>query len=225
MRLHVEALFTVDKAGRLLAVNDPRGAPAPRFFLGRTTDHCACWCRHDLDGPLVKDLHTLCASLRLDTDMADSPSIATLFAERLSREGRVEQTWAGPAYVVPPEAARPGTSLRVTSGNADLLRPYLEPWLEDVRSGMPMAVAMVGDNAVSVCGSVRITSHAHEAGVDTHPDFRRRGFGEIAVRGWADIVRAMGRVPLYSTSWENTASRALAKRLGLVQFGADLHIT
>jgi len=38
-------------------------------------------------------------------------------------------------------------------------------------------------------------------------------------------VRALERVPLYSTSWENQASRRLAARLGLVHFGADLHIT
>jgi hypothetical protein len=35
----------------------------------------------------------------------------------------------------------------------------------------------------------------------------------------------MGRTPLYSTSWENEASLALAKKLGLPQYGVDLHIT
>lgn len=34
MRLHVEALFTRDAAGRLLVVNEPTGAAAPRFFWG-----------------------------------------------------------------------------------------------------------------------------------------------------------------------------------------------
>jgi hypothetical protein len=32
-------------------------------------------------------------------------------------------------------------------------------------------------------------------------------------------------VPLYSTSWENEPSRTLAKTLGLIQYGVDLHIT
>jgi hypothetical protein len=38
MRLHVEALFIHDAEGQLVRVNDPDGAPAPRFFLGRTVD-------------------------------------------------------------------------------------------------------------------------------------------------------------------------------------------
>jgi hypothetical protein len=35
----------------------------------------------------------------------------------------------------------------------------------------------------------------------------------------------MDSIPLYSTSWQNQASLALARKLGLIQYGADLHIT
>lgn len=36
-------------------------------------------------------------------------------------------------------------------------------------------------------------------------------------------MRELDRVPLYSTSWENRPSRALAKRLGLIEFGSPAH--
>jgi hypothetical protein len=45
------------------------------------------------------------------------------------------------------------------------------------------------------------------------------------VAAWAKAVYDMARVPLYSTSWDNEPSRALAKRLGLIQYGVDLHFT
>jgi hypothetical protein len=35
-------------------------------------------------------------------------------------------------------------------------------------------------------------------------------------------VRRENRIPLYSTSWDNAASRGVARRLGLVLYGADL---
>ena len=46
-----------------------------------------------------------------------------------------------------------------------------------------------------------------------------------ALRAWATMVRELARTPLYSTSWDNAASRALARSLGLVQSGATLHLT
>lgn len=113
----------------------------------------------------------------------------------------------------------------MTADNATVLAPNLEDWLGDVALGVPMVIALQDGKAVSICGSVRVTPVAHEAGVETHRDFRGRGHGALAVNAWARMVREMDRLPLYSTSWENQASRALAKRLGLIQFGADLHIT
>jgi len=64
-----------------------------------------------------------------------------------------------------------------------------------------------------------------EAGVETAPDHRRRGHARRAVLAWAARVRERGGVPLYSTAWQNRASRELARSLGLVLYGEDRHLT
>ena len=225
MRLHVEALFTRDDAGRLLTVNEPSGAAAPRFFLGRTADGNLCWFRHDVDAALLNDLHALCESQPRGLEVAAGIGNAAPFIARLAREEPVRKTWAGPAFHFPPDLSRDDLTVQVTSDNTTLLSPYLESWRGDVSTCAPLVVALEDGKAVSICGSVRVTAQAHEAGVETHPDFRRRGHAARAVRTWARTIREMNRTPLYSTSWENESSRALAKKLGLIQFGADLHMT
>ncbi len=46
----------------------------------------------------------------------------------------------------------------------------------------------------------------------------------VRFASWASATRATGQIPLYSTSWDNHASRAVARELGLVQYAADLSL-
>jgi RimJ/RimL family protein N-acetyltransferase len=225
MRLHVEALFTLTDTRRLLSVNEPGGAAAPRFFIGWTKDGNAWWFRHDLDAALVEDLNALSRSQPIQLIGGASPSSAAPFIDLLAREGRAPKTWEGPAFSFPSELPDNNLAIRVTSENAEVLEPFLDAWRGDVVAGIPMTAVLEDGKAICVCCSVRITPQAHEAGVETHPDFRGRGYAARAVAAWGRTVRAMERVPLYSTSWENTSSRTLAKKMGLIQFGTDLHIT
>ena len=68
---------------------------------------------------------------------------------------------------------------------------------------------------------MRITPEVHEAGVETSASARGRGFPPAVVAAWARAVRELGAEPLYSTSWENTASQAVARKLGLIPYAAD----
>ena len=141
MRLHVEALSVHDDGSRMMAVNEPGGRLAPRFFLGRT-----------LAGNLW----------RFRTDV-----------------------------------------------------PHRRPFLAAVEAG----------HAVSVCASVRITRSAHEAGVETLPAYRQRGHAVSVVAAWAMAVRKLGALPLYSTSWDNIASRQVAASLGMQMLGVGIHLS
>lgn len=181
MRLHVEALYTRDAAGRLLSVNDAGAAPAPRFLFGRTPNGNLWWFRHDVDAPTAEDLARLCDSQPMGLDVVSLEP----FVERLSRVAAVQKIWTGPAYHFPRDLHSEDVGVvRVTASNATVLSPFLDDWHGDVTPGVPMVVALEDGKAVSVCASVRITSHAHEAGVDTNRDFRRRGYAARAVTAW-----------------------------------------
>ena len=224
MRLHVEALFTHDQRGRMVRVNEPSGKAAPRFFLGRTIEGIDWRLRDDLEEALCRELEAAClaeAGEGQDPSLQDSTRYETL----LARYAPIQRTWTGPAYRFPLDLRTSEDVVLVTDENSHILRPHLQAWLGDVADCQPMLARVADGGAVSICASVRITSTAHEAGVETSPEYRGRGYATQVVSAWARAVRAMSRIPLYSTSWQNTASQALAKRLSLVRYGIDLHIT
>ena len=225
MRIHVEALFTRDAAGRLLRVNEPNGADAPRFFLGRTAEGSDCWFRGDVDDHLARGLAAAAMAQRTGDDHRLALEDAARYEALLERAAPIQRSEAGPAYVFPREIAAPAGVVAVTDENAEILRPHLESWLDSTAPGL-LTMAVVEDGrAVAVCSSVRITDVAREAGVETAPGFRGRGHAARVVAAWAVAVRRMGVIPLYSSSWGNTASQGVARKLGLRMFGADLHIT
>lgn len=225
MRLHIEALFTHDAAGNLDRVNEPNGPPAPRLFVGRTVEGVVRRFRHDIGPDVRRELDAALHDDHLERHTLDTPMDSSRYQTILGRLAPVQRIWEGPAFVFPDDIPSSRDAVRVTHENAQLLRPYLESWLPDTAGNGPMYALVVDGHAVSVCASVRQTSVADEAGVDTVPAFRGRGFAGQVVGAWAAAVRAESRVPFYSTSWDNEASRAVARKLGLAQFGSDLHIT
>ena len=225
MRLHVEALFTHDARGDLLLVNDVGGGPAPRFFLGRTVDGAVQRYRSDVSDELRRALAAASVIDARGADGFDTPLSALPYEAILARDAVVARTWIGPAFCFPPDLPSSDNTVLVTEANAHLLPPHLADWTPDVQLHPPMFARIVNGHAAAVCCSVRITDEADEAGVETAPPYRGRGYAAQVVAAWARAVRDMGRAPLYSTSWQNEASRAVARKLGLIQFGSDLHIT
>lgn len=223
IRKQADVLFRHDAGGRITHVNEPDGARAPRFFLGRTVEGHVWRFRDDLDAALCTELERAIVTEPHD-EFLTAPYGTTIYAEMLARFEPVTSIFAGPAYRFPAELPGARHTVVVTPENIDLLRPHLEPWMPDVGLRAVVVARVHEGQAVSVCASVRENDFVHEAGVETASAYRGRGFAIDAVAHWASAVRGLGRTPLYSTEWENKSSQALAAKLGLVRYGTDLSI-
>jgi hypothetical protein len=217
---HVEALFVHDEHGRLLTVNEPGGGTAPRFYLGMTEEGIIWRYRSDLDSSIAAELNALC-KLERQAGWMHEPQYLKEY-EKLLPDGLISM---GPAFVFPDYPGAPKRKvLEVTNENKKVLRGGLDAWIVDLERGTKLFVIMVDGQAVSVCASVRETLHCHEAGVETLNEYRGRGYAADVASAWANKLISSKLMPLYSTSWENIASRNVAKKLGLNMYGVDFHI-
>lgn len=231
MELQTSALFVSDLDGRLRFIREPGYEeaeldPAPRFFMGRTPEGNV-WCfRHDPPAGLMQELEDLCRTetvLPRYTTATDEPRNAAAIRDILASHAPITAEERGPAYRVPDGVPVPEHVVLISEANAHLLEAHF-PWKITSRSGFrfaPIAAAIAGGSAVSICFCARLTQDAAEAGVETAGAFRGRGYAGAAVAGWAATMRELGRLPLYSTHWSNLASQAVARKLGLVRYGED----
>lgn len=227
MRIHVRALFTHNAESRLLFVNEPDSAiaPAPRLFLGRTRVGNVWRFRADLPENLIQELDSLCRDEPpLNTELNELPRHVERYVRLIEKHAPVERVSAGPAYHFAENIARSRHPVAITEMNAERLQGGFEELVAELPTWQPFVALIEGNRAVSVCRSVRITPEAHEAGVETLPDFRGKGYAADVAAEWARRVWAVGAIPLYSTSWENKASQAVARKLRLECYGADFNV-
>ncbi|RAP77269.1 kasugamycin N-acetyltransferase AAC(2')-IIb [Paenibacillus montanisoli] len=221
MELHLDALFTHDHNMRLIAINEPwsGAATAPRFFLGRTIEGTTlCRFRYDVPEMLVEQLEELCADEPIARDIQTKPKNFKAYMNLLQGE----RFTMGPCYIIPGEATPKMQVVSITRENiAEFLLDGFE-WLTLEIEYVQPCIALVHESrVVSICRSVRITSKAHEAGLETLNAFRGRGYAAAVVAVWAMDVRKLGSIPLYSTSWENLASQKVARKLALSLYGVN----
>jgi hypothetical protein len=231
MQVHVSALYRHDDRDRLLAVNEPGeprpdDPPPPRLYVGRTREGLIWRFRHDLPASLVAELEPLLAAEPVAAVLSQPPRCLAALQATLARDTPLTGTWSGPAWHLPDEISVPEHEVMpVTTANHDLVR-LLSPVLaaEDLRWRQPCLALLDHGRLASLCYCARNTPMAAEAGVDTLEEFRGRGYAPAVVAAWARAVRQEGRIPLYSTSWDNLASRSVARKLGLILYGADLSL-
>jgi hypothetical protein len=231
MQQHIEALFIHDDKGRLVYINEPvhpERHPAPLVYVGRTDGAVICRCRSDLPDALCTQCERLVERDSSDP-LAPAPGLAAAIRDLLEPHVAVGAGYGGPAFWFPEELPVVEDCIVVDRANASLMAAWsweatFDELTAEVEASQPFVAAVVDGQAVAVCRTVRRTPYVVEAGVETLPAFRRRGLGAQVVARWAFLVREAGITPLYSAAWENMASRRLAAKLGLVQYGTDLDI-
>jgi RimJ/RimL family protein N-acetyltransferase len=227
LELQAEALFTHDSRGRICYVNEPDGDRAPRFFFGRTREGNLWRFRDDLSEEIVRQLDGLAAEEPVHDNLEAEPYNLAAFLHVLRSGGEKPAIDSGPAYRFPEELPASPQVTRITRANLSLLRRQgwnLESLAREFEERAPMLAVIEEGDAVSVCFSSRLTARAAEAGLETLEEYRGRGYAGAVVAAWARAVREGGRTPLYSTSWDNFASRSVARKLGLIQYGSDLNL-
>jgi len=227
MELQADTLFRADARGRLTGTREADGssAPPPRFFFGRTR-HGHLWrFAADLPGALVAELARLAALERIDWPLEELPERMETLRARLAEHAPIERVHHGPAFRFPEHDLAPaGAAVDLTPDRVDTLPEELA-WLRGTLAAhAPCAAVLEDGRAVAACWTARRSERAAEAGVRTLPGFRGRGLATAAVAAWARALRRAGRLPLYSTEWSNAGSRGVAARLGLIPYGADLHL-
>jgi hypothetical protein len=227
MDVHVRARFTHSEDSRILFINEPGGSktPAPRFFLGRTSVGNLWRFCSDLPDRICRRLEELCEEEQTIAVGSDElPILRHEYLKVLDEHAPAESWSGGPAYRFTKISITTNSFVRVTEDNSDVLKGGFEGLFDEIPNWQPF-VALVNDGqAVSVCRSARVTEAAHEAGVETLRQFRGNGYAGRVTSEWARLVTEGGSIPLYSTSWKNVASQAVARKLGLECFGNDFEI-
>jgi hypothetical protein len=225
--LQIAALFAHDARGRILHTNEPPPhGRAPRFFLGRTTHGNRWRFRDDLLLATVRELDALARAEPIASDLRQPLRNLEQLKAVLALHATTTGGDGGPAYRFPARLPLPSGVTMIDHTNIRLLRewePDLPRFERHLDVMLPCAVVVENDVAVSVCFCSRLTPRAAEAGLETLPRARGCGYAVAVVAAWARAVRATGRTPLYSTSWDNLASQSVAQRLGLILYAEDIN--
>ncbi|HDR7514791.1 GNAT family N-acetyltransferase [Bacillus mobilis] len=216
--IQVEVLFVHNQVGKMKCVNEQGNLKAPRFFLGKTHEGSITRYHCDLDDETVGKIE------KLIREPSNHIEIAKII-DVLNEERTVKNIWMGPAFMFSHNLHKPTRTIQITEKNKELLRENFPNLIEQMGWRQPYFAIVKNEKVVSICCSARSTSVAAEASVETLAEFQGNGYGTDVVTAWAISIQEEKRIPLYSTSWDNYASQAVARKLKLINYGMNLHIT
>lgn len=238
MELHLRCLYHHDANDRIVRTRQPNGWPCGLFHLGRTALGNLWRFRDDLEPAAIRELARLAGKEGPLPDGHPAPERMEAIRSVLRSTTELVVEWRGPAFRFPEEIPEPDPGpdplplVTVTAENQSILEEHFADEIPEIDERQPFVAAVEGEQAVSLCYPARPLEvktsepcRAAEAGVSTAPSHRGRGLAPRVVAAWARAIRAQGGEPLYSTSWDNKASRAVARKLALTFYGEDLHFS
>jgi hypothetical protein len=209
----------LDGLGRIRSTREPESTPGPLFTLIRSKSNCVWAVRADVAGEIAAELDRLASEEPPIRDFHDVPIHADRYRSLVG--ARIE---SGPAFTFPDEI--PSSRDIALVDRLEMLERYFHGWTAaEIPERSPIMAVIEDGYPVSVCFCARSGETAAEAGLETAPSFRRRGFAARVTAAWASAIRGSGRIPLYSTSWSNAGSLGVARKLGLVQYASEWSIS
>ena len=226
--LYISTSFVLDDNGRIISTREPGAKRGPLMTIVKSQQACAWAVRADIPPALASELDRLARDEAPPLDLQQAPVnshryISLLIGRIAPTEASVKKAMEsdGPAFEFPEALVQPSDVVVVE--DEQLLNRNFTGWIPgEIEAGRAPVMAIVEDGyPVSVCFCARRSDTAAEAGVETAEAYRGRGYAPLVTAAWALAVRKSGRIPLYSTSWSNKASLAVARKLKLVTYACS----
>lgn len=223
--LYIKTNFVLDEHGRIISTREPGAPRGPLVAVSKSLQACALAVRADIPPAIANEIDRLSQLETSPLDLQQGPTqshryIALLISRITPNQASVRKTIEsdGPAFEFPDKLIQ--RSDVVVIEDEQLLNRNFSGWVPgEIEAGRAPVIAVVEDGyPVSVCFCARRSDTAAEAGVETAEAYRGRGYGSRVTAAWALAVRNSGRVPLYSTTWSNKASLAVARKLNLMMY-------
>jgi hypothetical protein len=236
---HVETIFVFDESGRIVRNTDPDRGAGPRLYLGGCDAANVVRLRHDVGAKTAQAIEARAADEPPLRTPDSVPAHVDDYVALLGAESPVEARGLGVNYCFPPDFVYEHDVAIVSSEMAEAERRTLGVALDQVlpeplvaigfstvdKLWTPWCVALHDGGIASLVETVRIGPKGAEAGVNTVPNLRGRGFAAAATAGWAASPSLRGRSLFYSTGVTNISSQRVTERLGLRFIGASFSLT
>ena len=216
---HLETLFLLDGRHRIVSTREPNPSRGPEFVLIRRAESCAWALSSEMGDAQAKQITKLALGEHPSSDFRQPPRHIDEYMKIVGGEFS-----AGPAFEFPKCMQLPGGAVLIQ--DVEQIQGSFDGWTADELPGRSPIMAIIEDGVpISICFSARKSELLAEAGVATASEFRGRVAAGLATAAWAAAIQQSGRIPIYSTSWDNGPSLAVARKLGLVTCASYWYIS